>query len=117
MCQGVRAFAPVAPNRHTRRSDYNRTQIVECIKPVQLAKDSRGILECITPLAIRKSRIAANSNGAAVYVIDAPTLMQSCLDLVRRDRTALAVIRRLHVLTASRVLRIMAIFVRRDKRA
>jgi hypothetical protein len=48
--QNMRAFPAVAPNRHTRLEDDNHTRIAECIKPVTLAKDTKGVLGCITPV-------------------------------------------------------------------
>ncbi|HEY2233984.1 MAG TPA: hypothetical protein VGK01_10975 [Candidatus Angelobacter sp.] len=66
--QSIRPFPAVAPDRHTQLADDNHTRIAECIKPVKLAKNGRGVLGCVTPVNQPESEKVAHQTPMSTTV-------------------------------------------------
>ena len=84
--QSIRAFPAVEPNRHTRLADDNHTRILECIKPVKLAKNGQGMLGCIIPVNQSESEKIAHQtpiNTTACAVAENPSAFNNKLVRVR----------------------------------
>ena len=66
---------PAVQTRHSRVADDSHTRITECVKPVNLATTSAGMLACVLPINLEESERAAHQSpiGTSVCaVLDSP---------------------------------------------